>query len=50
LLSLTGKLSEAEAECRTALAIDQKLAGDDPAKTFFRSRVANSYAGLGSVL
>jgi tetratricopeptide (TPR) repeat protein len=41
---------KAEAECRTALAIDQKLAGDDPKKNFFRSVVAESRANLGSVL
>ena len=36
VLSLTGKPAEAEAELRTALAIYQKLADENPAFTVFR--------------
>ena len=50
LLSLAGKISEAEAECRSALAINQKLAGDDPANTYFRYYLADSHGSLGYVL
>ena len=41
LLSETGKPSEAEAEYRKAIAIQQKLADDNPAVTQFRSSLAN---------
>ena len=47
LLSSTGKPSEAEAEYRKALAIQQKLADDNPAVTEFRSRLALSHNNLG---
>jgi hypothetical protein len=45
-----GKPSEAEAKLRTALAIRQKLADDNPAVTEFRSQLALSHNNLGSVL
>ena len=50
LLSNTGKPSEAEAEYRTAMAIEQKLADDNPAVTQFRSTLAGSHHNLGSLL
>ena len=43
----TGKSSEAEAEYRKALAIQQKLADDNPAVADFRSRLASSHNNLG---
>jgi serine/threonine protein kinase len=48
--SRAGRLSDAEAECRTALAIRQKLVDDNPAVTEFRSSLAQSHFGLGSAL
>ncbi len=50
LLSKTGKPSEAEAEHRKALAIQQKLANDNPAVTDFRSRLADSHSQLAMLL
>jgi eukaryotic-like serine/threonine-protein kinase len=50
LLFQTGKPSEAEAEDRKALAIQQKLADDNPAVTDFRSRLADSHHSLGILL
>ncbi len=50
LLSKTGKSSEAEAEYRKALAIQQKLADDNPAVTYFRSNLALSHNILGWLL
>ncbi len=50
LLSETGKPAEAEAECRKALAIRQKLADDNPAVTEFRTRLAHSHYNLGDLL
>ena len=50
LLAQTGKPAEAEAEYRTALAIQQKLADDNPAVTEFRSRLADSHNNLGVLL
>ena len=50
LLSETGKPAEAEAEYRQALAIQQKLADDNPAVTEFRSDLANSHNNLGILL
>ena len=50
LLSSTGKPAEAEAEYRKALAIQQKLADDNPAVTDFRSSLANSHNNLGVLL
>jgi hypothetical protein len=47
LLSTIGRLPEAEAEMRAALAITQKLADDEPDDTAFRSRLAASYYDLG---
>ena len=49
LLRYTGKLSEAETEHRTALAIYQKLARDNPAVTGFVSDEAWSHISLGSI-
>ena len=46
----TGKPAEAEAEYRKALAIRQKLADDNPADTYFRSRLAASHINLGVLL
>ena len=46
----TGKLAEAEAELRKALAIYQKLADDNPAVTDFRSGLAQNHFTLGHVL
>ena len=46
----TGKPSEAEAEYRKALAIQQKLADDNPAVDRFRSGLARTHHNLGSVL
>ena len=50
LLSETGRPAEAEAEYRTALAIQQKLADDNPAVTEFRSDLAGSHNNLGNLL
>ena len=50
LLAQTGKSSEAEAEYRKALAIQQKLADDNPAVTEFRSSLALSHNNLGILL
>ena len=50
LLHQTGKTSEAEAEYRKALAIQQKLADDNPAVTDFRSSLAISHNILGNLL
>ena len=50
LLSQTGKLKEAEAEYRAALAIHAKLADDNPAVTEFRSRLASIHNNLGVLL
>ena len=49
LLRYTGKLSEAETEHRTALAIYQKLADENPAVTGFVSDEAWSHINLGSI-
>ena len=46
----TGKPAEAEAEFRKGLAIQQKLADDNPAVTDFRSRLASSHNNLGVLL
>ena len=46
----TGKPAEAEAEYRKALAIQQKLADDNPAVTEFRSGLADSHNNLGDLL
>ena len=43
----TGKPAEAEAEYRKALAIQQKLADDNPALTEFRTSLAGSHNNLG---
>ena len=43
----SSKPSEAEAEFRKALAIQQKLADDNPAVTEFRSSLAQSHSNLG---
>jgi hypothetical protein len=43
LLSTIGRLPEAEAEMRAALAITQKLTDDEPDDTAFRSGLAASY-------
>ena len=50
LLSDTGRPTEAEAEYRRALAIQGKLAAENPAVTEFRSRLAQSHDGLGWLL
>ncbi len=50
LLWSTGKLAEAEAEDRKALALYQKLADDNPAVTYFRHLLAHSHFVLGHVL
>ena len=50
LLSETGKPAAAEAEYRTALAIQQKLADEHPAVTKFRSSLAISHDNLGILL
>ena len=50
LLSQTGKLAEAEAEHRKALALYQKLADDNPAVTEFRNSLASSHDTLGILL
>jgi tetratricopeptide (TPR) repeat protein len=50
LLSHAGKPAEAEAEYRTALAIQQKLADDNPAVTEFRHFLAGSQSELGRLL
>ena len=50
MLSATGKPSEAEAEYRKAIAIQQKLADDNPAVTQFRLFLANHHGRLGMVL
>jgi tetratricopeptide (TPR) repeat protein len=44
-----GKPAEAEAELRNALAIQQKLADDNPAVTKFRNSLAYSHFNLGRV-
>ena len=46
----TGKLAEAEAECRKGLTIQKKLADDNPAVTDFRGRLADSHNNLGVLL
>jgi Tetratricopeptide repeat len=50
VLSTTGKTSEAEVEYRTALAIQQKLAEENPAVTLLRSELAQSQDNLAVVL
>ncbi len=50
MLASTGKSSEAEAEYRKALAIQQKLAHDNPAVTGFRDVLAFSHHNLGGLL
>ena len=50
LLFQTGKAAEAEAEFREALALQQKLADDNPAVIDCRNRVAQSHMNLGSLL
>ena len=50
MLSNTGKPAEAEAEYRKAMAIQQKLADDNPAVTEFRSNLAMSHNNLGWLL
>ena len=47
VLAETGKASEAEAEYRAAISIQQKLADDNPAVTEFRSDLAISHNDLG---
>ena len=42
VLSRTGKPAEAQAEYRKGLALDQKLADDNPAVTNFRRNLASS--------
>jgi tetratricopeptide (TPR) repeat protein len=44
-----GKPTAAEAECRTELAMLQKLADDNPAVTLFRDRLAYALNNLGDV-
>ena len=46
----TGNSSAAECEFRNALAIQQKLADDNPAVTLFRSRLSSSHINLGWLL
>ena len=50
MLSGTGELSKAEAELRTALAMQQKLVDDNPAVTGFRQSLAMIGTNLGSLL
>jgi tetratricopeptide (TPR) repeat protein len=50
MLFQAGKLSEAEAEFRTALAIRQKLVHDNPAAIQFRQGLGISHHSLGGVL
>src|SRR5262249_25868974 len=50
LLFQIGRPSEAEDECRTALAIQQKLADDYPAETLFRRQLALTLNTLGDVV
>ncbi len=45
-----GKIAEAEAEFRKALAIQQKLADDNPAVTAFRDSLAISHNNLANLL
>ena len=49
LQSLTGKPAEGLESYRRALAIQRKLADDNPAVTEFRSRLADSYHNIGVV-
>ena len=49
-LKATGKPTEAEAELRRVLEILEKLAADHPAVTDFRSKLAVSHIGLGTLL
>ena len=46
LLSKTGKPAEAEAEYRKALAIQQKLADDNPTMLDYREFAASGYTDL----
>ncbi len=48
--ALLGKPSEADAEYRKALTIDQRLADENPAVPEFRSDIATSHVGLGLLL
>ena len=50
LLLQTGKSSEAEAETRKAIAIQQKLSDDNPSVTEFRSMLAFNQLNLGILL
>ena len=50
LLFATARLSDAEAEHRTAMAIEQKLAEDNPGNTDIRVLLANSHRSLGQLL
>jgi eukaryotic-like serine/threonine-protein kinase len=50
LSSMTGMISEAEADCRAALALYQKLADENSAVADFRSQLASSRNFLGSLL
>jgi tetratricopeptide (TPR) repeat protein len=50
LLARTGKLGEAEAEHRQALALFQRLVDGNPAVTEFRYRLATSHGDLGRLL
>ena len=45
-----GRWAEAEAECRQALAIKQKLADENPAVTGFRSSLGVSLMNLGELM
>ncbi len=45
-----GKSAEAAVECRQALAIQQKLANENPAVTEFRNRLAASHHNLANLL
>ena len=49
LLQQSGTPSEAAAEYRETLAIQQKLADDNPAVTVFRSHLATSHNALGEL-
>jgi tetratricopeptide (TPR) repeat protein len=50
VVSTTGKPSEAKVEYRTALAIQQKLAEENPAVALLRSELAQSHDNLAVVL
>ncbi len=50
MLWQTGRLKEAEAEYRTALAIREKLADDNPAVSEFRKQLQASHFNLANLL